>query len=416
MEAEIIAVGSEMLTPDRLDTNSLYITRELNRAGFRVHIKSIVGDVIGDITAILTAALKRSRIIIVSGGLGPTEDDITRQAVSLVLARPLRIDQGILDALRERFAARGYRMSKNNERQAEILEGAEILTNSLGTAPGMWIDDGRAACALLPGPPHELQTMFETGIRPRLARIGAEKRLERRSLRIIGLTESGVDSRVTPLCRKYGSIETTILAPTGYIGITLQQWLARGEEPEQLDRLAAEIRDELGDAVFTTADESLELVVGRMLRERGLTLSVAESCTSGIIGMQITRVPGSSDYFRGGILCYSNEAKENLCGVPAETLASRGAVSAEVAEALARGVRRALASSVGLAVTGIAGPGGGSETKPVGLIYVGLADGETATHVSRILPGDREAIRERTAQIALSYLRQYLISMGSLRN
>jgi len=410
MEAEIIAVGSELLTPDRLDTNSLYITKELNRSGFRVHLKSIVGDVESEIAGILSAARKRSRIVIVSGGLGPTEDDITRKAVSRVLNRPLHLDDEILEALRERFNRRGYSMSRNNERQAEIIRGAEVLKNRLGTAPGMWIDDGGASFVLLPGPPHELKAMFEAEVLPRIKKLGTGKRLERRSFRIVGMTESGVDSRVAPICRNYPVIETTFLAPTGYIGIYLQQWLRAEEAPVELDRLAAEIHAELGDAVFTTAEESLELVVGRILRERELSLAVAESCTAGMIGMHITRVPGSSDYFQGGILCYSNEAKQNLCGVPAEVLASPGAVSAEVAESLARGVRLALRSSIGLSVTGIAGPEGGSEAKPVGLVFVGLADGETTSHISRILPGDRETIRERTTQIALSYLHKYLIA------
>jgi nicotinamide-nucleotide amidase len=378
-----------------------------------VHVKSIVGDVEADIAGILSAARKRSRIVIISGGLGPTEDDITRQAVAQILDRPLRLDTDVLEALRERFLRRGYRMSKNNERQAEIVEGAEVLRNRLGTAPGMWIDDEGVCFALLPGPPHELKAMFESEVLPRIKKLGVDLRLEKRTFRIVGMTESGVDARVAPLCRNHGSIQTTILAPTGYIGISLQQWLSAGEEPEELDQLAAKIRAELGNAVFTTEEETLEQVVGRLLNERGLSLAVAESCTAGMIGMHITKVPGSSDYFQGGILCYSNEAKQSLCGVRSEILESQGAVSAEVAEQLARGVRLALQSSIGLSVTGIAGPGGGTEEKPVGLVYIGLDDGETTTHISRILPGDRETIRERTTQIALSFLRKHLMASGS---
>jgi nicotinamide-nucleotide amidase len=408
--AEIIAVGSEMLTPDHLDTNSLFLTRKLNECGFEVRLKTIVGDTESDIAAVLRSALVRSDVIVFSGGLGPTEDDLTRQAVSTVLGRPLETDQAILDALRTRFAARGIRMAAINERQAQVIQGAEVLKNPRGTAPGMWIEDRARHVVLLPGPPRELMTMFESEALPRLEKMGGGRRLIRKSFRVIGMPESEVDAIVAPLYTAYPSIQTTILAAAGHIAIHLTRWVEPGGEIRDLEELTAAIQAKLGMAVFTSSEESLEEVVGKLLRASGRTLSVAESCTSGIIGMRITRVPGSSEYFLGGILCYSNELKMKLCGVAPELLERHGAVSAETAQALARGVRITTRSSIGLSMTGIAGPGGGTAEKPVGLVYAGVSDGSRTVHDSRNLPGDREAIRERAALFALALLREFLMS------
>jgi len=416
MKAEIIAVGSELLTPDHLDTNSLFLTERLNDAGFEVQLKTIVGDSEDKIAGVLGDALRRSKVIIFSGGLGPTEDDLTRTAVAGVLHRTISIDPNLLEILRQRFASRGYSMPKINERQAEVIHGAEILHNALGTAPGMWIEEQGIYIALLPGPPRELKAMFDTGVLPRIQSLGRGRTLAKKVLHVTGMTESEVDSRVAPIYKACPQVQTTILASTGHIALRLYRWLELGEDPKDLDELASKIQEALGDAIFTDSGESLEQVVGRQLRESGLTLAVAESCTSGMIGMCITRVPGSSDYFRGGILCYSNEVKMNLCGVPAEVLQQHGAVSAEVAEALARGVRDNLNSSIGLSVTGIAGPGGGSAEKPVGLVFVGLSDGKRTAHWRRIIPGDRETIRERTTYFALSLLRRFLLHRRNTEN
>jgi nicotinamide-nucleotide amidase len=408
MKAEIIAVGSELLTPDNLDTNSLYLTQRLNEAGCKVHLKTVVGDNREDIAAVLRAALVRSDLVIFSGGLGPTEDDLTRTAVATVLNRPTRIDERNLEILRERFAARGFRMAKINEKQAEVIQGAEVLDNPLGTAPGMWIEEEGRYIVLLPGPPRELKSMFET-ILPRISTLGGGKRLACRSFHITGVTESELDSEIAPIYTAYPNIQTTVLAGTRHIAVRLYRWAEPGENPADLEELAARIQDKVGNAIFTTAGESMEEVVGRLLRETGNTLAVAESCTSGMLGMYITRVPGSSDYFKGGILCYSNQAKMELCGVSAELLQRHGAVSAEVAEALAVGVRNALHSSIGVSITGIAGPGGGSAEKPVGLVHIGISDGTRTLSRHRIMPGDRESIRERSTYLALSWLRRLLI-------
>lgn len=409
MKAEIIAIGSELLTPDHMDTNSLYLTQKLNEAGFEVGLKSVVGDNADDIENLLRAALRRSQLTVLCGGLGPTEDDLTRVATARALRRRLALHEEILEALRRRFAMRGHRMAKINERQAEVIEGAEILNNQVGTAPGMWIEEVGVFLVLLPGPPRELRAMFESQVLPRAIRLGSQRRLKQMSLGLHGLPESEVDTRIAPIYGRYPQIQTTILAGKGCVSVRLQRWVAPGEEPSDLEELAGKIHTELGDKVFTTADERLEEVVGRLLREARRSLAVAESCTAGMVASTITRVAGSSDYFRGGVICYSNELKADLCRVPHELLGQHGAVSAEVAEALARGVRELAHSSIGLSVTGIAGPGGGSEQKPVGLVYIGLADEARCIHTRRILPGDRETVRELATSLALGHLRRFLM-------
>jgi nicotinamide-nucleotide amidase len=412
MRAEIIAVGSELLTPDNIDTNSLYLTHGLNEAGFEVRLKSVVGDDEPDIAGILRAALQRSDLIVFSGGLGPTEDDLTRRAVAGVLDLPLDTDPLVLEKMRQKFAARGFRMSTNNERQAQIIRGAEVLENPLGTAPGMWIEKEGRHVVLLPGPPRELKSIFEEKVAPRIVRLGGEKKLSYKSFHVTGLTESELDSRLAPIYTGYPQIRTTVLAGTKHIAVRLYHWIDSPRDSVELEELAAKIQAELGDAVFATGGESMEEVAGRQLKASGNTLAVAESCTGGMLGMHITRVPGSSEYFLGGILCYSNQSKIDLCGVPAELLEKYGAVSAESAEALARGVRNSLRSSIGLSITGIAGPGGATPEKPVGLVYIGISIGDKTESRSRVMPGDRETIRERSTYLALSWLRRKLLAVS----
>jgi nicotinamide-nucleotide amidase len=409
MKAEIIAIGSELLTPDNIDTNSLYLTHQLNEAGWQVHLKTVVGDDREDIAAVLRAALQRSDLAILTGGLGPTEDDLTRPATAMVLNRPASIDETVLETLRQKFIARGFRMAKINEKQAEVIQGAEVLDNPLGTAPGMWIGEKGRYIVLLPGPPRELQRIFEETVLPKISKLGGEMRLASSSFHVTGITESELDSQIAPIYTRYPQVRTTILAGTRHIAVRMYRWTKSGERSADLEELALKIQATLGDAIFTTRGEAMEEVIGRQLRESGRTIAVAESCTAGMLGMHITRVPGSSSYFLGGVLCYSNEAKMELCGVPPELLQKHGAVSAEVAEALARGVRDALHSSIGLSVTGIAGPGGGTREKPVGLVYIGISDGTHTESRFRVMPGDRESIRERSTYLALSWLRRFLM-------
>ena len=412
MKAEIIAVGSELLTPDNIDTNSLYLTHELNKAGCQVHLKTIVGDDRGDIARVLREALHRSDLVILCGGLGPTEDDLTRTAVADVLSRAVSIDNAILETLRQRFIARGFRMAKINEKQAEVIDGAETLDNPFGTAPGMWIAERERYIVLLPGPPRELQAIFEQSALPKIRQLSAGMRLVYRSFHVTGITESELDSLIAPIYTAYPQVRTTILAGTRHIAIRLYRWTQDDREPSDIDEVASKIQAVLGDAIFAASGESMEEVVGRLLCDSGRTIAVAESCTAGMLGMHITRVPGSSTYFMGGVLCYSNNAKTELCGVPQELLTKYGAVSAEVAEAMAHGVRNTLHSTIGLSITGIAGPGGGSPEKPVGLVYIGISDGKQSESRHRVMPGDRESIRERSTYLALSWLRRFLMRTG----
>jgi len=409
MKAEIIAVGTELLSPDHLDTNSLYLAGELNGAGWEVRRKTVIGDDLEDIADAIRAALNRSELVILSGGLGPTEDDRTREAAALALGRNMARSGEILEELRRRFAARGFKMNKNNERQADVIDGAEVFDNPFGTAPGQWIETDGRRVALLPGPPRELKLIFEKSVLPKLRATAGGRRRVSKLFYITGVTESELDARIAPFFAAYPGIEVTVLAGTGQISVRISKWIDAGESAAGVEELGAKIEAELGDVVFSTSGETMEEVVGRLLRESGKTLAVAESCTSGMLGARITRVSGSSDYFLGGALCYSNDAKVKLCGVPAETLAEYGAVSAETAEALAAGVRNALLGDIGISITGIAGPGGGSAEKPVGLVFFGLSDGIYIESRRRVIPGDRESVRERSAYFALSMLRDYLL-------
>jgi nicotinamide-nucleotide amidase len=303
-------------------------------------------------------------------------------------------------------------MAKINEKQAEVIDGAETLDNPLGTAPGMWIEENGRFVILLPGPPRELQIVFEQKALPKIRQLCGGRRLAYRSFHVTGITESELDSQIAPIYTKYPQVRTTILAGTRHIAIRLYRWTGEAADPSDLEELAEKIQESLGDSIFTTSGEAMEEVVGRMLRESGKTIAVAESCTAGMLGMHITRVPGSSDYFRGGILCYSNDVKTDFCGVASDLLQKHGAVSAEVAEALAWGVRNALKSTIGLSITGIAGPGGGTAEKPVGLVYIGISDGNQTLSRHRIMPGDRESIRERSTYLALSWLRRFLMRLS----
>jgi nicotinamide-nucleotide amidase len=408
MKAEIIAVGSELLTPHHVDSNSLFITQKLNDLGIEVRLKTIVGDDEKDLVDLLQQALTRSELIVVSGGLGPTEDDLTRTAVARALRRTITKSPEILEMILKRFAGRGIAVPKINERQAELIEGAEIIANARGTAPGMWIRENSRIIVLLPGPPRELEPMFETLAVPRLQALAKGKMLAKKQFYITGMTESEVDAKAAPIYIKYPGIQTTILSNTRHIALLFSRQIDSDECPTDLEELAGKVQEILGDSVFSTNGQPLEQVVGIQMKSSGRTLAVAESCTSGMIGARLTAVPGSSEYFLGGVLCYSNDIKSRLCGVSENTLKEFGAVSVETAEELARGIRSTLGSSVGLSITGIAGPGGGSADKPVGLVYVALSDEQRTESHRRIIPGDRDSIRERAVSFALSCLRRFL--------
>ena len=409
MNAEIVAVGSEMLTPERVDTNSLYLTAELNNLGVEVVGKFVVGDHLERLASAVRLAMSRSELVILSGGLGPTEDDLTREAVAQALDRKLTYNTEIATALEERFARLKRKMADVNKRQAFVIEGATILPNDRGTAPGQWLEESGAVVMLLPGPPHELKAMFERQCLPRLARIVPKQVIRTIELRVAGMGESDLDQLIAPVYKKYENPATTILAAAGDIQIHLR---ARCATELQADALLAEVAGPiellLGDRIYSRKGQSMEAVVGDLLRQNRATVAVAESCTGGLLGERFTSVPGSSDYFVGGFITYSNELKIELLGVAPEILAEHGAVSKEAAEAMAIGARRRANSTYALSITGVAGPEGGSEAKPVGTTFIGLANLESVQVTLRQFIGDRNRIRMFASQIALDLLRRKL--------
>jgi nicotinamide-nucleotide amidase len=414
VDAEIIAVGSELLTPHRQDTNSLYLTEKLNELGVEVRFKSIVGDDVADLTAAAKLAMRRSDIIIFSGGLGPTEDDLTRESVAEALGLKLQRDPAIIAQLEERFAKRGIKMTPNNAKQADVIASAAVLPNSLGSAPGQWIagkyDSQERLLMLLPGPPYELKAMFETECIPRLrARIPVQH-IATRTLKMALMPESQVDARVAPIYKTYSDVQTTILAGAGEIQLHLRcRKDSQAEADGRVEELAEKIEDELGDAIFSRKGETIEQIVSYLLQMRNMTLAVAESCTGGLLAERITSIGGSSRYFLGGAVVYSNALKTQFANVPKALIDRHGAVSREVAAAMAEGIRKRCLSSYGAGITGVAGPSGGSEQKPVGLVYIALAGDEGTQVVERNFPGDRQRIRQFSSLQALEMIRRALL-------
>ena len=407
MNAEIIAVGSEMLTPERVDTNSLYLTAELNNLGVEVVTKCVVGDHLERLTEAIRRALARSEILILSGGLGPTEDDLTREAVAQALDRKLVFHGEIAEALEQRFLRAKRKMAEVNKRQAFVIEGAEILPNDRGTAPGQWVEESGGVAILLPGPPHELKAMFERECLPRLTRMVPRQAIRTLFYRVTGMAESDLDTLIAPVYKKYDNPVTTILAANGDLQVHLR---ARCASEADADALLAEVVSPiellLGDRLYSRNGDPLEVVVGGMLRASHATVSVAESATGGMLGERFTSVPGSSDYFAGGFITYTNAMKTELLGVPAELLQQHGAVSKEVAEAMAIGALRRTNSTYALAITGVAGPDSGGESAPVGTMYVAIADASGAQSYHRQFLGDRQRVRVFTCQMAMDILRR----------
>ena len=406
-DAEIIAVGSELLTPQRLDTNSLYLTDQLNTLGVEVVRKTVVGDERERLTDSILGAAARSKIVVLTGGLGPTEDDLTREAVAGALGRTLVFHQEICDAIEARLRHFGRKMAEINRRQAYVIEGAEVLSNGRGTAPGQWILNDGVAFVLLPGPPVELKAMFEEQCLPRLEKLLPPQVIRTRWLRTVGMSESELDQLISPIYMRYANLATTILAVSGEIHVHLRARCATAQEAETLvAQASAEIEPLLGDRVYSCNGDSLEKVIGDLLRARGASLSVAESATGGLLGGRITAVPSASDYFRGGFVTYSDQMKTKLLGVPAEMLAEHSAVSEPVAQAMAEGARTGTGADYALSITGYAGP----EGEKVGLVFIGLA-GPEGSEVRRVQwPADRDRVRAFSTNIALDMLRRRLLS------
>ncbi len=411
MNAEIIAAGSEMLTPARIDTNSLYLTGRLNDLGIEVVGKAIVGDDCERMAAMITGALGRADLLIITGGLGPTEDDVTRDAVARALGLVMHFDDSACAAIQARFARMNRPMSEVNRRQAYILDGAEMLPNDRGTAPGQWIEVGGKIVVLLPGPPNEMKSVFEQQVLDRLKRRVPPMVIRTVELHVAGMPESDLDQLISPVYKKYSNPATTVLASPGDIQIHFR---ARSETEAEAEALLAEVADQvaplLGDRLYTRRGEAMEKVVGDLLRERAATLAVAESCTGGALGERISSVAGSSDYFAGGFLTYTDRMKSELLGVAKGLLEEHGAVSEAVAMAMARGARERIGVTYALSITGVAGPGGGTSETPVGTVYIGLANAHHARAGRFRFLGDRGRIRGFAVLYALDMLRRELIA------
>ncbi len=414
MKSEIIAVGSEMLTPYRQDTNSLFLTEKLNEIGVTVAFKTIVGDRRKDLVNAFRTALGRTDIVLVMGGLGPTEDDLTREAVAEALSLTLRRDAPLVAALHARAATWRIPMPDNNLRQADLIQGATVLPNQNGSAPGQWLEavyEGyRKIVALIPGPPSECKPLFEAECLPRLQAALPPRFIAKRTLKAAMIPESQADKLLAPIYTAYTDIETTILAHNGDIQLTL---LCSRKDPEtaqqRVDELASRMEEALDDWLYSSEGDSLEQIVLYYLGLRQATLATAESCTGGLVAERITAIPGSSRSFLGGAVVYSNELKTAFAGVAPELIEEHGAVSEEVAKALAIGIRQRTGATIGLAITGIAGPGGGTESKPVGLVYIAISDAQGTDVLHRNFRGPRARVREWTAQQALDLVRRRLM-------
>lgn len=413
MKACIVAVGSELLTPFRVDTNSLAITERLNAIGFDVRLKALVGDDVEELARVLGAALGTVDLIVTTGGLGPTEDDVTRDAVARVLDVPLEMDEAIAARIQARFAERGLQMPAINRRQALVPRGATVLENRRGSAPGLWIERGGTAVLVLPGPPREMTPMLEAAIEERLAGRTTGSGLFRRVVRITGRTESDVDSKVQPIYSRWLTrpvpIATTILAVSGQIELHLTAAASsRGDADGPLSEAIGELQAVLGSAIYSIDGRPLEAVVGDLLRRAGWTIAAAESCSGGLLMSRLTDVPGSSAYVDRGVVCYSDRAKVDLLGVPAELIVEHGAVSEPVARAMAEGVRALAGSDVGVGITGIAGPGGGTPEKPVGTVAIAVSLAENLWVRTFNFFGGRDMVKFQSTQAAMNMLRLML--------
>ena len=413
--AAIVAVGSELLTPEHIDTNSLFLTRELNELGIRVRHKTIVGDVRDDLASVLQDAIPHADLLVVTGGLGGTDDDITRETVASVFKCPLDADPEVVRAIRFHLEARGLQMTEREHRQALVPRGAKVLPNEKGTAPGLWMEQPETVCLVLPGPPRELGPMFKTVAQERIAPRSGGRRILRRVLRVAGRTESQVEAVAQPVYSRWRSrsqtIDTSILAALGQIELHLSIRSGSTDDAVRaLDIATAELVEVLSMNLVSSDGSRLEEVVGRELSRRGYRVAVAESCTGGLVTSRLTDVPGSSVYVQAGWIVYSNVAKTNLLGVAGDVIDTHGAVSEVVAEAMAVGARQRADVEYGLGITGIAGPGGGSVEKPVGTVCIALSGHHQVTRVRRFhFTGERERVKFQASQAALDMLRRALL-------
>ena len=415
--AVVLAVGSELLTPYRSDTNSLWLTERLNEIGIPVIHKAVVGDDRQDLAAALGYAMQHGDLVVTTGGLGPTEDDVTRETVAMVLNRSLEEDLGVMERIRGRFLGRGLDMPEINRRQALVPRGAVALRNRRGTAPGLWIEHEGVGVLLLPGPSRELQPMFDEVVETRLRPGSSGAGIFRKMLGITGRTESYVEELAYPVYSQWRPprplIETTVLAKSGQIELHLSTCAANGEVAQRrLHEATKALVDVLGEDVVSSDGSRLEEVVGRLLGHRGRRLAVAESCTGGLVISRLTDVPGSSEYVHTGWVLYSNDAKIDLLGVESSLIRTYGAVSEAVAEAMASKALELAGVDYGIGVTGVAGPGGGTTDKPVGTVCIALAGPEETQARTFQFPGEREEVKFQSSQAALDMLRRTLLRIG----
>ena len=413
MRAEILAIGSELLAPGRIETNAGEITQALLEIGIDVVARSVVADDVAAVTAAFATALRRAEVVISTGGLGPTADDLTREAAAAALGRKLYRDPQALRDLEERFARFGRVMAKVNAQQADVIEGGRLLQNANGSAPGQWLEHGDRIVVLLPGPPQEMRPMVLEQVIPPLRARGGSRVLRRRIMRIASMGESDAEQVLAPIYKTYDNPRTTILGGAGQVELQL---VADGDTPaaaeERLESLAGALRAALPDRFYSEDGQELPEVVGALLLANRATLAVAESCTGGLIAKRLTDVPGSSAWFERGFVTYSNASKSEMLGVDAGLIASAGAVSEAVAEAMASGARKRARTTFALSVTGIAGPDGGSDDKPVGLTFLALA-GPRATRTRKVrFIGDRIRVRRQASQAALEMLRRTLLGLA----
>jgi nicotinamide-nucleotide amidase len=413
MNAAILAVGSELLTPSRVDTNSLFLTEKLNGLGVEVGLKMVVGDSRPDLEAAIQFALERAQLVILTGGLGPTEDDLTREAVAAATGRPLAFDKEICAALEARFQALGRKMAEINKRQCYVLQGSEVMANGRGTAPGQWLLlPTRQIVVLLPGPPGEMKPMAEAEFLPRLEKILPPLALATLTYRVAGMGESDLDALISPVYKQYENPVTTILAKAGDITIHLRAQTSDAAESARLvEELGGKIRPLLGDKIYSDDGAPLQQIVLRKLAALGQTLAVAESLTAGMLAARLAEVPGASKTFVGGFVTYTNGLKQGLLGVDAWAIAEQTEVSEAVAAQMAEGAREKTGASWALSLTGYAGPDGGTEENPVGTVYLGIAgpDGKGKAVRFRFPAGDRERVKQFAVQAALNALRLRLV-------
>jgi nicotinamide-nucleotide amidase len=416
VRAELVAVGSELLGPLRAETNTLWLTERLLDAGIEVAMRTTVADDLALVEAAFRGGLQRADLVIATGGLGPTADDLTREAAAAACGRGFTRDAAIVAALKDRFARYGRTLSPTQEKQADVIEGALVLPNPRGTAPGQWLEQDGRPLVLLPGPPGEMKPMFEAEVLPRLkARVGPTSIVRRRVLKIASMPEGEVDQLAAPVYSRFDNPRTTILGSPGQVELHLVASAANeAEAGARIDELAAALREALPHRVYSDDGRDLPQVVVGILRERGLTIALAESCTGGLLAARLTDVPGASEVFQRGFVTYANAAKVEQLGIEAVLLDRAGAVSEEVAAAMAAGARRVAGAQVGVGITGIAGPDGGTPEKPVGLVFIAI-DGPFGRSVRRnLFPGGRERVRYQSTQVALETLRRVLLGLPPL--